>query len=222
MNTEVIRQPVDLYEKYAAEAVAGRMKFVKGAFKIGDEPVALGTEFVALMVDVARNWVRFEDGKLTHSLLYKLADGFEPCKREELGDPASNWKSERDPWTLQWLVPLQSIETEGAVAIFTTDSVGGTQAVKALIKEYAPRRSTGSLPIVALKTRSYTNDYGLQHVPIFAVVGWTPPGTTNGSSPPTAPAIDVNASAVKTISDRAAAEAATAPTNSDMSDDIPY
>ena len=126
MSTEVAKEPIDLYEKYASEAAAvggPRMKFVKGAFKIGDEPVALGAEFIALMGDVAQSWVRFEDGKLTHSLLYKLSDGFEPCKREELGDPQSNWKSERDPWTLQWLLPLQSIENDEA-AVFTTD-LGG-------------------------------------------------------------------------------------------------
>ena len=131
MSNDVTRQPMDLYEKYAAEAAAvggPRLKFVKGAYKIGDEVVALNTEFVALMADVAQGWVRFEDGKLTHSLLYKLADGFEPCQREELGDPevrlGNGTGAARDPWTLQWLLPLQSVETEEA-AIFTTDTVGG-------------------------------------------------------------------------------------------------
>ena len=93
MRNDVTKQPMDLYEKYAAEASAvggTRLKFVKGVFKIGDEVVDLNTEFVALMADVAQCWVRFENGKLTHSLLYKLADGFEPCQREELGDPESN------------------------------------------------------------------------------------------------------------------------------------
>ena len=115
------------------------------------------------MADVAQCWVRFEDGKLTHSLLYKLADGYEPCRREELGDPEDTWKWDRgkpkDPWTLQWLLPLQHMGTEEA-AIFTTDSIGGSGAVKSLIKEFNPRRNTGSLPIIALKSRSYTNDWG--------------------------------------------------------------
>jgi hypothetical protein len=106
-------------------------------------------------------------------------------------------------------------------AIFTTDSIGGSGAVKSLIKEYNPRRNTGSLPIIALKSRSYTNDWGLQHVPVFHVAGWTPPGTTTRESPPIA-AVDVNASAVKAISDRAAAEAAAAPKNRDLNDDIPF
>ena len=99
--------------------------------------VDLNTEFVALMADVAQCWVRFENGKLTHSLLYKLADGFEPCQREELGDPELNLEmgqgqAER-PVGIQWLLPLQSVDTEEA-AIFTTDLVGGSQAVKALIR----------------------------------------------------------------------------------------
>ena len=82
--------------------------------------------------------------------------------------------------------------------------------MKALIKEYNPQRNTGSLPIIALKTRSYTNDYGPQHAPIFSVVGWTPPDASATRSPPIAPAatIDVNAAAVRAISDKAAAEAA--------------
>jgi hypothetical protein len=233
MNNDVTRQSIDLYEKYAAEAasVGGpRLKFVKGTYKIGDEVVDVGTKFIALMADVAQNWVRFENGKLTHSLLYKLVDGFEPCKREELGDPESTWKWDRgkprDPWALQWLLPLQSVDTETA-AIFTTDSVGGAQAVKALIREYNPQRNTGSLPIVALRTRSYTNDYGLQHAPIFGIVGWTPPDASVTGSPPIAPAaaIDVNAAAVKALTDKAAAEAAAeaeAPKNDDMNDDIPF
>ena len=232
MSNEVTRQPVDLYEKYAAEAAAvggPRMKFVKGTFKIGDEPVAIGTQFIALVADVAQCWVRYEDGTQTNSLLYKLADGFEPHKREELGDPEATWKwadgKPKDPWTLRWLLPLQSVETELA-SIFTTDSEGGTQAIKSLIKEYAPRRNTGSLPVVALRTRSYTNRYGPQHVPIFSVVDWTPPGATT-ASPPTAPAIDGNAAAVQAITDRAAAEAeaeaeTAAPSNSDRKDEIPF
>ena len=228
MSNDLTRQPVDLYEKYAAEAAAvggPRLKFVKGNYKIGDDAVDLNTEYVALMADVARCWVRFEDGKLTHSLLYKLADGFEPCQREELGDPEETWKKwDRDPWTLQWLLPLQSVDNETAV-IFTTDTVGGEQAVKALIKEYSPRRNTGSLPIIALKSRSYTNGFGLQHAPILGVVGWTPPGTTG--SPPITPAaaIDVNAAAVKAITDKAAAAAAAeavAAKNSDTNDKIPF
>ena len=96
--------------------------------------------------------------------------------------------------------------------------------MKALIKEYNPRRNIGSLPIVALKTRSYTNDYGPQHAPIFSVVGWTAPDATG--SPPIAPAVvDVNAAAVKAISDKAVAEsaaAAAAPKNSDTDDEIPF
>ena len=231
MSNEIARQPVDLFEKYAAEAAAvggPRLKFIKGTYKIDGEPLELNTEFIALMADVAQNWVRFEDGK-THSLLYKLADGFEPCKREELGDPESTWKWDRfgkpkDPWSLQWLLPLQSVKTEEA-AIFTTDTTGGTQAVKALIKEFNPRRNTGSLPIIAVKSRSYTNEYGIQHAPVFAVIGWTPPDANMTGSPPIAPAIDINAAAVKAITDKAAAEAAAeaaAPKNSDMDDEIPF
>ena len=226
MSNDLTRQPMDLYEKYASEAAAvggPRLKFVKGNYKVGDDAVALNTEYVALMADVAQCWVRFEDGKLTHSLLYKLAAGFEPCQREELGDPKDTWeKWDRDPWTLQWMLPLQSVETETAV-IFTTDTVGGEQAVKALIKEYTPRRNTGSLPIVALKSRSYTNSYGAQHAPVLSVIGWTPPGATGSPPIAPAPAIDVNAAAVKAITDRAAAEAAAeaaAPKNSVMDDEI--
>jgi hypothetical protein len=227
MTNDVTRQPQDLFAKYAAETATSNgpwLKFVKGDYRIDKEPIAVGTEFIALMNDVAQVWQRFEDGKPTHVLIYKLADGFEPCAREELGDPESSWKLDRsgnkkkDPWSLQWWLPMQSLETEAACT-FTTDSVGGSQAVKALIKEFNPRRATGSLPIVALKSRSYSNDYGLQHAPVFQNVGWTPPGATT-ESPPTAPAIDVNANTVKAISDKAAAEAA--DPNSDMEDEIPF
>jgi integrase len=64
MSNDVTRQPIDLYEKYAAEAAVmygPRLKFVKGTYKIGDEVVALNTEFVALMADVAQCWARVLD-----------------------------------------------------------------------------------------------------------------------------------------------------------------
>ncbi|WP_027547292.1 hypothetical protein [Bradyrhizobium sp. WSM2254] len=223
MTKEVTRQATDLYEKYASEAVASggpRMKFVKGKFKIGDEPVASDTEFIVLMADIAQAWTRFEGGKATNELLYRLADGFEPHKREELGDPQETWPFDngrpKDPWSLQWKLPMQNVKT-GDAAIFTTDTVGGSQAVKALIKEYHRRRNTGSLPIIALKSRSYSNEWGVQHVPVFHIVRWTTP---TSELPPTAPATDVNASAVKSISDKPATDADD-PKN-EMGDDIPF
>ena len=66
MTNDVTRQPQDLFAKYAAGTATSNgpwLKFVKGNYLIDKEPIALGTEFIALMNDVAQVWVRFEDGK---------------------------------------------------------------------------------------------------------------------------------------------------------------
>lgn len=166
----------------ASEAGSGLgrlLKFIKGKFESGDDEVPLGTEYVAHVDQMARGWVRFEDGKVVDRNIGKIADGYKPPQREELpdNDPA-NWAEKdangkpRDPWVAQWFLPLTDVET-GDFATFITGSKGGVTAVANLCRIYGRKRRDCLLPIVALRTRSYKHkQYGRIETPDLPIVGW--------------------------------------------------
>ena len=108
--------PATRYENpwLAAAAEGGNetgrlLKFVKGEWLAGDDVLKDGTEFVAHIDQLIRGWVKFEDGKVVdRNHLGKVADGFKPPSREELGDTdPKKWAEKdadnrpRDPWSLQ-------------------------------------------------------------------------------------------------------------------------
>ena len=155
------------------------LKFVKGKWETGDDSVPDGTEFVAHVDQLARGWVRFEDGKVTDRRIGKVADGFIPPKRDELPDnDPTKWVDKdtsgkpRDPWVVQWLLPLISVEA-GDLVTFVTGSRGGIDAVRKLCRIYGHKHRGRLLPIVALRTRSYKHSlYGRIETPDLPVVGW--------------------------------------------------
>jgi hypothetical protein len=163
----------------AGSDVGRLMKFVKGKWETGDDEVAEGTEFVAHVDQLMRGWVRFDDGKVTDRRIGKVADGFKPPPREELGDTDENkWKDKdadghpKDPWTVQWFLPLIGVET-GDVFTFVTSSKGGVGAIGDLCRVYGHKQRENLLPIVALKARSYKHPrYGRVETPDLAIVGW--------------------------------------------------
>ena len=120
MSNDITRQPMDLYEKYAAEASAvggTRLKLLKAEWLRGRyDPIRRAHG--RTLRDVVRS-----ERQADRLAALQAGGWFEPCQREELGDPEPSWKWDRgkprDPWALQWLLPLQSVDTEDA-AIFTT------------------------------------------------------------------------------------------------------
>jgi hypothetical protein len=161
--------PITNYENPWLEAAAeggnelGKLlKFVKSEWLIGNDVIPDGSEYVAYINQLIRGWVRFEDGQVIDRRLGKVADGFKPQPREELpdSDPA-NWPDKdaddnpRDPWSLQWYLPLVAVES-GEFVTFVTGSVGGNDAVCDLCRIYGHKMRDGLLPIVALR-RDRTN-----------------------------------------------------------------
>jgi hypothetical protein len=123
---------------------------VKGKWQIGDDVVADSSEYVAHIDQLVRGWVRFEDGKVTDRRVGKVADGFKPQPREELGDnDPKKWKEKdaddnpRDPWVKQWFLPLIGVET-GDVVCFVSGSNGGNNAVSNLCCVYGHRKRDGA------------------------------------------------------------------------------
>jgi hypothetical protein len=166
----------------AAAEAAGELgkilKFAKGKYFCGEAEVPLGSEFVAHVDQIARGWSRFIDKKVSDRRIGKLADRFAVPRREELGDlDESKWErasngEPRDPWALQWYLPLVALGTD-ELSTFITGSNGGDGAIRTLCGAYGRRLAVGALPIVALKSVSYRHsEFGMIDKPAFEIVDW--------------------------------------------------
>jgi hypothetical protein len=233
VEKQKLKLPTTTYENPWLEAAAeagnpfGKLlKFVKGKWEIGDDEVPLGTEYIAHIDQLARGWVRFEDGKVTDCKIGKVADRIKLPTRDELPDTdPTAWKEKdaddnpRDPWVKQWYLPLIAVET-GDFATFVSGSNGGDNAISNLCRVYGHNMRDGLLPIVALKTGSYKHKkYGRIEEPDFPVVGWhgtprSPIIGNDGDDPKSSPTGDGNLGAGPRTGNAAA--------NADMNDSIPF
>ena len=169
------------------------LKFKKGEYFIGEELVPLGTEYIAHAVGWTKCWIKFRDGEVVERQTYRVALGEQPPERENLDDlEKDNWPEgidgkPADPWTLQYLLPLEKL-SDGDVVIFTTSSFGGRQAVADLCKAYAKRAEKNAncgQPIVKLaKTEMPTKKFGRVPRPRFEIVGWDDPLSAFAEAPP--------------------------------------
>ena len=158
------------------------LKFKKGEYLIGDDPVPLGTEYLAAAW--TKTWVKFADDKVVERKVYRVARGERPPQREDLGDlDEAKWPRGRDgkpfdPYVFQYLLPLENLTT-GEVLIFVTPSIGGRQAVSNLCKEYAKRKMKGQngQPIIQLAVGEMpTKNFGKVPCPVFEIVNWDDTG----------------------------------------------
>jgi hypothetical protein len=187
------------------------LKFVKGKWETGDDAVPEGTEFVAHIDQLVRDWIKFDDGKVVDRIIGKIADGFIPPQRKDLSDnDPADWREKdadgrpRDPWVAQWFLPLIGVES-GDVVTFVTGSKGGIAAVADLCRIYGHGKRNGLLPIVALKTSSYKHkQYGRIETPGLSIVGWDGVPAAEATTIPVQP------------------EKAAAAENTDFEDEIPY
>jgi hypothetical protein len=170
------------------------LKFRKGDYFIGEEPVPLGTKYIAHAIGWTKCWIKFVDGEVADRKVYRIALGEQPPEREDLDDlDQDNWPEgvdgkPADPWSFQYLIPLERI-SDGEVVIFTTSSFGGRRAVADLCAAYAKRttKSAGcGQPIVRLaKAEMPTKKFGKVPRPHFEIVGWDePPGDIDEGPPP--------------------------------------
>ena len=100
------------------------LKFAKGEWQIGEDAVPGGTEYIAYIDEAARGQMKFEDHTVTDRRIVKMRDG-KPPARESLGDnDPSQWEVDettgkpRDPWVMQWLLPMSPVDAEGDLTVF--------------------------------------------------------------------------------------------------------
>src|SRR6187399_230765 len=76
-------------EQASQKSIVGQLlKFSKGDFLAGQEEdeVPEGTQFIANMDEMLAGWIRWQDNKPTDHVMGKVSDGYQPPRRNEMGD----------------------------------------------------------------------------------------------------------------------------------------
>jgi hypothetical protein len=167
----------------AAKSAVPMLRFVKGQYFISEDEIDIGREYVAFPLDWVRGSIRWQNGTVVEERLGRVADGFGPPKREELGyTDKSQWEDGVDPWCTQNMLPMEDRETGDLVA-FVSNTNGGRIAIEKLAARVARDLKSGrdrGRPTIALHVGTFTSkDYGKIARPDFHIVGWeqdeTPP-----------------------------------------------
>jgi len=125
-------------------------------------------------------WQKWVDGKPADQRMGLVGDGFQPPRRNELGDDdEALWErmpdgSPRDPWQYTNVVVMMEPES-GELYTFSMGSRGALTAIGVLSKAYGERERAypKQFPLVELGVRSYVHsEYGEQRVPTFKVLEW--------------------------------------------------
>jgi hypothetical protein len=176
----------------------GRMRLLKhkkGKFFIRDEEIPLGKQYVAQCLGFVKEWVRFQAQQRTAELTYRQIDGKQPPERDQIpaelerlgievlpiDDPENSkmWPPglsgpHSDPWSLQFKLPLEDMET-GEIVVFVTSAAWGMPEVARLCGTYGRRKKrkpTGGLPIIKIGSIQRTGGKGTHDAPIFEITGW--------------------------------------------------
>lgn len=164
--------------------IGSLLKFNKGDYLAGEDEDELpeGTQLVANMDELMVGWIRWFDKKPTDQIMGRVAEGYQPPRRSELGDEdKGKWEvdaqgREQDPWSFSNYLLLKATDGED-IYTFTTASKGGLSAIGELCKGYGKlmRQKPDEFPIIELATDSYTHkEYGRIKTPKLKIVGWAP------------------------------------------------
>jgi hypothetical protein len=186
-DTKVFRNVAAILRTRTGLNIA-KLAYVKGTWKLGKDKVEVnGTQWVARVDWTLTGWAKWWDGRIVDYRIGYIADNFQPPLREELGDHDKEqwevWNRGRDPWELSWSLPLFN-QVSNEQCLWSTDTVGGKDALGALLVAYADRVDSAPtdgkvLPIVQLGTDSYDHGTrGIIAIPILDILGWaTAPNT---------------------------------------------
>jgi len=179
--------PFTAYGEAASQkSIVGKLlKFSKGDYFAGqdEDEVEEGTTFVANMDEMLVGWIRWESNKPTDQIMGKVSDGYQPPRRNELGETDhTQWEvddngKQRDPWQLSNYLLLKGTGDDSELYTFTASSKGGLNALGDLCKAYgkAMAQHPGEYPVVAIGVDAYDHpnrSYGRIKVPTFKIVGW--------------------------------------------------
>jgi hypothetical protein len=192
MNGELSNKPDTSAFRDMAAALKARtgfnatmIKYVKGRWKMGRNEIDINdTQLVARVDWTMVGWTKWWDKRAADFKLGYVADRFIPPARKDLGHlDEEQWfgSNGRDPWSLQWHLPLVNAVSNEQF-IWSTNSQGGKDAISALLAAYADHVDAGekaTLPIVALATSSYPHpEFSIVHTPQLDIIGWVEPPAT--------------------------------------------
>ncbi len=187
-NTEVGSATTNYFQSYGDQVsqksiVGSLLKFNKGDYLCGEneDQVDEGTRLVANMDELMVGWIRWMDKRPTDQIMGRVSEGYQPPKRNELGDDDKGaWEVDKDgrpqdPWSFSNYLILKG-EEDDELYTFTTASRGGLNAIGELCKSYGKlmRQKPDEYPIIELGVSSYNHkEYGRIKNPTFKIVGWT-------------------------------------------------
>ena len=152
------------------------MRFKDGDFLRGfnKAKVEEGTRLKIAPTSVQDGYVRWEDGKPVDWRLREWVRTDQlPIFRDTLPDADKIGESD-DPWSYCLLLAMK--DEDGELVKFSTGSVGGTNAVRRVLRDWKRQRDKhpGKVPIVALSSGSYEHKVHRTEIafPIFTIVDW--------------------------------------------------
>jgi hypothetical protein len=98
--TELLVQAAD---ELSGGSMGQILKFSKGKYFVGDKEIAVNSELIAHVTQLARGWVKFKGGELVDRRIGKVVDGFVVPERDALdATDKSEWEKDdrgdpRDP-----------------------------------------------------------------------------------------------------------------------------
>jgi hypothetical protein len=222
-GTQVFRDMAAMLRARTGQNVT-KLAYVKGAWQLGRDRLDVsGSQWGARADWTFCGHVKWWAKRLTDCRLGYVGDGFVPLERAQLGDSDEEqwqlWNNGRDPWQLQWSLPLFN-QVSGEEVVFSTDTLGGRDALATLLQAYADRvdsrpADNTTIPVVELGTSSYRHPArGDVQIPVLDIVGWAKP--PNKPRPPLPKAEPPKVEPEKISGPR------TSLASSAMDDDVPF
>lgn len=178
----------NFFEQYAEAVSSNRiigdlLRFNKGDWLSGQDQdeLPIGTRLLVNVPEMTIGWVKWVDGKPEEQLMGRVADGFKPARRSELGDTdQEEWETDddgrpRDPWQLTNYLILKE-ENGDQLYTLAGSSKGLLTAIGDVSGAYGKRyrMKPNEVPIVELQSDKYKHKvYSWVKVPVLKVVGWT-------------------------------------------------
>jgi hypothetical protein len=155
----------------------------QGEYTVGSDGdvLAVGTRVVGYVDRIEFGWARWSDGVKTDEKMGRIADGFCPAQRSELGDNDKTlWEvvdgKAKDPWQFGTLLPVVRLDTDETYA-FVSSAKGALRAANKLVRAYGTRLAQGKagLPVIELRVGDYMHRTYRSKIffPIFHIVNYT-------------------------------------------------
>ena len=177
----------DPYARFANEGGPGikgkLLTCSKGDWNVGADktPIKDGTQFLFIVPETMRGWLKWQDGAVTDAVMGYVRDGFLVQHRAALGDDDETaWEKNpdgtpRDPWTRTYRALLVEMSPPHGDVTFSGSSFGAQIALKEICRTYSAdkHRFPDAFPVVQLTTKTRQHkSYGSIKGPWFEVVGW--------------------------------------------------